>query len=120
MHKVVGVGLIVLLVGYVVWIATAGTSIAPEETVVINSNTARNASEEKSLEIVTLLGFDAIRSIENPRFVDQNQANENYDPEELVLGVEINHDARAYSVPLLSRHEIVNDVVGGKPIAVTW
>jgi hypothetical protein len=120
MHKVVGVGLIVLLVGYVVWIATAGTSIAPEETVVINSNTARNASEEKSLEIVTLLGFDAIRSIENPRFVDQRQANENYDPEELVLGVEINGDARAYSVPLLSRHEIVNDVVGGKPIAVTW
>jgi hypothetical protein len=39
---------------------------------------------------------------------------------ELILGVEIEGDARAYSVPLLSRHEIVNDVVGGKPIAVTW
>ena len=31
---------------------------------------------------------------------------------ELILGVEIEGDARAYSVPLLSRHEIVNYVVG--------
>jgi hypothetical protein len=120
MHKVVGIGLIALLIGYVLWIATAGTSFAPQETVVVNSNSARNATEEKSLDIVTLLGFDAIPSIQEPRFVDQNTANETYDPDELVLGVEINGDARAYSVPLLSRHEIVNDVVGGKPIAVTW
>jgi hypothetical protein len=120
MHKVVGIGLIVLLVGYVVWIATAGSSIAPSEYVVVNSNTARNDSEEKSLEIVSLLGFDAIPSIESPRFVDQSEANNTYDPDELVLGVEINGDSRAYSVPLLSRHEIVNDVVGGEPIAVTW
>lgn len=120
MHKVVGIGLIALLLGYVLWIASAGTSNAPAETVVVNSNSARNSTEEKSLEIVTLLGFDAIPSIENPRFVDQIAADNTYDPDELVLGVEIDGDARAYSVPLLSRHEIVNDVVGGKPIAVTW
>ena len=120
MHKVVGIGLMALLVGYVLWIATAGTTVPTAETVVVNSNTARNASEEQTLDIVTLLGFDAIRSIENPRFVDQTTADETYDPDELVLGVEIDGDARAYSVPLLSRHEIVNDVVGGKPIAVSW
>ncbi len=120
MHKIVGIGLILLLVGYVLWIATAGTSFAPEETVVVNSNSARNQTEEKSLNIVTLLGFDAIPSIQDPRFVDQANADDTYDPDELVLGVEIDGDVRAYSVPLLSRHEIVNDVVGGKPIAVTW
>ncbi len=120
MHKVVGIGLIVLLIGYVMWLANAGNSIAPGGIVVVNSDTARNASEEKSLEIVTLLGFDAIPSIENPRFVDQSEADDTYDPDELVLGVEIDGDSRAYSVPLLIRHEIVNDVVGGKPIAVTW
>ena len=120
MHKVVGIGLIVLLVGYVVWIAAAGSSVPRGETVVLNTDSARNDTEQKSLDIVTLLGFDAIRSIEDPRFVEQDIANDNYDPDELVLGVEIDGDARAYSVPLLSRHEIVNDVVGGKPIAVTW
>ena len=36
------------------------------------------------------------------------------------LGVEFNGDARAYSVPLLSSHEIVNDTVGGVKISVTW
>jgi hypothetical protein len=120
MHKVVGIGLIVLLVGYVMWIATAGTSVGQEETVVINTGDARNPNEEQRLDIVTLLGFDAIRSIEDPRFVDPAAADETYDSDELILGVEIDGDARAYSVPLLSRHEIVNDVVGGKPIAVTW
>ncbi len=41
-------------------------------------------------------------------------------PEELVLGLSINGDHRAYSLPFLSSHEIVNDTVGGVPVAVTW
>ena len=41
-------------------------------------------------------------------------------PEELVIGLSINGDSRAYPINILSRHEIVNDVVGGKPVAVTW
>ena len=123
MHKVVEFGLIALLLGYVAFLAMSGTPFGQGETVVINpvgSGGARNVAEEKSLKIVTLLGFDAIRSIEDPRFVSTEIADETYDSTELILGVEINGDARAYSVPLLSRHEIVNDVVGGKPIAVIW
>ena len=42
------------------------------------------------------------------------------DSDELVLGLSINGDSRAYSVPMLSSHEIVNDTVGGRKIAVTW
>ncbi len=38
----------------------------------------------------------------------------------MVIGVEINGDARAYPIRLLSLHEIVNDVIGEKPVAVTW
>ena len=76
---------------------------------------------ERDLDIVTLLPFDAIRSIDRPNFFpDLETANMFYKDHELVLGVEIDGDARAYSVPLLSSHEIVNDVVGGEPIAVTW
>jgi len=37
-----------------------------------------------------------------------------------VIGVSINGDSRAYPIPFLSAHEIVNDVVGGQPIAATW
>ena len=89
----------------------------PEPTVEPVAATA----PERDLDIVTLLPFDGIPAIDNPEFFpDIEAANENYNDGELVLGVEIDGDARAYSVPLLSSHEIVNDVVGGKPIAVTW
>jgi hypothetical protein len=70
--------------------------------------------------IVSLLPPDAIPAIDNPQFLSAEKADQQYDPEEPVLGVEINGDARAYSVPHLSGHEIVNDTVGGVPVAVTW
>ena len=71
-------------------------------------------------EMVTLLPRDAIPAIDNPKFLSAAEANEYYDPDELIIGVEFNGDARAYSVPFLSNHEIVNDTVGGEKIAVTW
>ncbi|MGB0653028.1 MAG: DUF3179 domain-containing (seleno)protein [Thermoplasmatota archaeon] len=37
-----------------------------------------------------------------------------------VLGVVIDGDTRAYPVKMLNSHEIVNDVVGGVPVAVTF
>lgn len=37
-----------------------------------------------------------------------------------VLGVVINGEARAYPIPVLDWHEIVNDEVGGTPISVTY
>ncbi len=74
----------------------------------------------KDYEIVTLLPRDAIAAIDNPRFLSVAEANESYSDEELVLGVDINGDARAYSIPMLSSHEIVNDTVGDVKISVTW
>jgi hypothetical protein len=77
-------------------------------------------SQDDELDIITLLPKDAIRSIDNPEFYEVSEADREYADEELVLGVIIDGDARAYSTGLLSGHEIVNDVVGGRPIAVTW
>jgi len=42
------------------------------------------------------------------------------DPTEPVVALEIDGDARAYPVRALVWHEIVNDVVGGVPVAVTY
>ena len=78
------------------------------------------ASKYEDLDIITLLPRDAIPAIDDPEFLTVAEADEAYDPDELVIGVEFNGDARAYSVPLLSNHEIVNDTVGGVKIAVTW
>ncbi len=61
---------------------------------------------------------DGIPSIDKPKFVSVDNAKlENSD---LVLGLAINGDVRAYPLNILVWHEIVNDVVGGKPVAVTY
>ena len=108
--------------------------IRPTETIVVPTQAPSTGSEDSNtddaqrssaanledLEIITLLPRDAIPSIDNPTFYSVEEANEEYVLEELVLGVVIDGDARAYSTNLLDSHEIVNDVVGGQPIAVTW
>lgn len=76
--------------------------------------------QEPEYDIITLLPKDAIPSIDRPRFYGIQEADAEYEPDEVVIGVEFNGDARAYPVGLLSSHEIVNDMVGGRAIAVTW
>ena len=78
------------------------------------------AQEERVFEIVTLLPRDAIPAVYDPQFNAVEAANQEYADSDLVIGVEIGGEARAYSIPFLSGHEIVNDTVGGRAIAVTW
>ena len=78
------------------------------------------AAAQRTLEIITLLPKDGIPAIDNPRFYAVAEADEEYAPDELVLGVSLGGESRAYSTALLSSHEIVNDTVGGRKIAVTW
>lgn len=106
--------------------ATAATTSAPASASTSSQPSSDDGgartlgAEYDDLEIVTLLGFDAIRAILEPEFVDAAQADEWLDDDVPVIGVSINGDSRAYTVPMLSVHEIVNDVVGGVPVAVTW
>ena len=72
------------------------------------------------MNIVTLLPFDAIPAILSPEFVTVEAADEKLEADDLVLGLSINGDHRAYSIPTLSSYEIVNDTVGGEPVAITW
>ncbi len=64
------------------------------------------------------LSRDAIPPIYTPQFVAAAAAPLHED--ELVLGLVINGEARAYPVTTLNRREMVNDVVGGTPVLVTW
>jgi len=85
-----------------------------------STETGEEVDIMQEYELVTLLPLDGIPAIDDPQFVTGAEANEQYAPDELVIGIEINGDARAYSIPFLSGHEIVNDVIDGQPIAVTW
>ena len=63
---------------------------------------------------------DGIPSIDNPKFQSVQEADKILEDSEFVLGLNINGDIRVYPLQVLVWHEIVNDVVGGKPIAVTY
>jgi len=64
---------------------------------------------------------DGIPSIDNPKFVSSEEASSSFlQGSDLVIGLEINGDVRAYPLKILVWHEIVNDDVGGTPVAVTY
>jgi len=93
------------------------------ETVTIVDTSAQPTPDSDGtldLKIVTILGRDGIPAILNPVVATRADAATQMDPSERVMGVSINGEHRAYPLNLLSRHEIVNDTVGGKPVAVTW
>ena len=62
---------------------------------------------------------DGIPSIDEPVFVGIEDAAFVEDAD-MVMGLEISGDARAYPLLILVWHEIVNDIVGGVPVAVTY
>lgn len=63
---------------------------------------------------------DGIPSIDSPKFQSVQEADEILEDSEFVLGLNINGDIRAYPLQILVWHEIVNDVVGDQPVAVTY
>ncbi len=65
-----------------------------------------------------LIPVDAIRPIYDPQFAPGEPLS--LGSLELVIGVEINGVSKAYPVGPLRRREMVNDVVGGVPVLVTW
>lgn len=67
---------------------------------------------------VKLLPRGQIAAIYEPTFVTGQSANMPLDA--WVIGIAAGDEAKAYSINLLNKHEIVNDFIGDKPIATTW
>ena len=78
------------------------------------------AEAPPSYRIVTVLGKDEIPAILNPNMAPAQEVDAVLRDTTPVLALSLNGDHRAYPIGTLSRHEIVNDVVGGMPVAVTW
>lgn len=65
-------------------------------------------------------GKDGIPSIDAPRFAPAPDAAGRIEPLEPVILLRVGDDARIYPLQILTYHEIVNDVVGEIPMAVTF
>lgn len=62
---------------------------------------------------------DGIPPIDNPTFSSVSEA-EHLEPLEPVMALTHKGETRAYPLRVMTFHEIVNDVVGGDPVAVTY
>ena len=62
---------------------------------------------------------DGIPSIDAPEFERATDVGF-LQPQEAVVTLTLNGDARAYPVQVLLWHEIVNDTVGGEPVTITY
>lgn len=63
---------------------------------------------------------DGIPSIDDPSFVPVDAARDWIDAKEPVIVIEHNGAVKGYPLQILTHHEIVNDKIGGTPVAVTF
>lgn len=65
---------------------------------------------------------NAFPAITKPKIVTVDEAKRFVEANELVLGVVIGDEARAYPINMLTNptREIINDRLGGRAIAATW
>lgn len=62
---------------------------------------------------------DGIPSLDNPDLIEAKDASYMVD-DDLVFGVEINGDVRAYPLRIMGWHEMFNETIGGVPVALAY
>ena len=79
--------------------------------------------------VMVLAAFSAVMSrlnyfewmfhpVDSPRF--ETEAESKLDKSEMILAVRFGSDARAYPISQMAYHHVLNDVVDGIPVAVTY
>ena len=119
MLSIVAVMLSTIIVIPIINVNPSSTSI----TTVGNTNSA-NDKEKHIVPVDQIVSGgpspDGIPSIDDPKFISVQEAGKFLEDSDFVLGLNINGDIRAYPLQILVWHEIVNDNVGGIPVAVTY
>ncbi|MGH2740486.1 MAG: DUF3179 domain-containing protein [Actinomycetota bacterium] len=119
-RKVAIAGLIALAVlGGSLAITLTGGSVPSEDPAPDASERQVASGNFDPRRMIDLLPPDSIPAIDDPRFVSIEDADF-LSPNEPVVSLELNEEARAYPLQILTWHEIVNDVVAGQPVAVTY
>jgi hypothetical protein len=114
---------------------TTNTSVLLDDQgqIITNNNDQNNAMKREimitngirhiiSLEEIKEGGppKDGIPSIDDPKFVSINQANEFLDDAEPGIALSLQGENRFYPYQIMVWHEIVNDKINGQPILVTY
>ncbi len=95
--------------------------VQPDKSTVTASNEDNNSGPLVPLEKIVSGGppKDGIPSIDKPKFLPLEEATFMQDGD-IVVGLQHNGITKAYPLKILVWHEIVNDEIGGLPVAVTY
>lgn len=77
-------------------------------------------TEIKGHTMYTLMEPGGIPAIFQPEFIPLKQADSLYHPDEPLIVVTDGTTTKGYSAWHLDEHEVVNDYLGKRAIAVTW
>lgn len=113
-------------------VSSESESVAPPETQLVTTKTEsvvppENIMVTKGLKHIVPLDKiraggppkDGIPSIDDPKFVAVSDS-EFMSDSDIVLGLDINGETKAYPLFIMVWHEIVNDKVGDVPVSVTY
>jgi hypothetical protein len=65
-------------------------------------------------------GRDGIPALDDPRFLQGAERDQQIGPDDRVMGVSYNGVAKAYPIAILDYHDVVNDRFGDTPLTVTF
>ena len=107
--------------GYAAFKRRVFLRIDPNFEVFLKPRYLRRDKMKIRLEEITWGGVakDGIPSLDNPDLIEAAKAHY-LKPGDLVFGVSINGDARAYPLRIMGWHEMFNDVIGGVPLALAY
>ena len=99
----------------------SGPANVPNRLLVGWSNTDFTKHSVPFFEIISGgVGRDGIPPIDHPIFLSASEAPEYMGDDDPVVALEVGGDAKAYPLDILQWHEIVNDELGGVPVAMTY
>jgi hypothetical protein len=106
-------------------VPTEQLGISPTQEFQASSNPEEPRSNPRSPTIgeysfSQLLPFDGIRPVYDPEFASPTGVEGLLEDDELVLGISLGGEAKAYPISVLRFREMVNDEMAGIPTLVTW
>ena len=102
------------------WIGLLASNSAAEDTRIAVHNGFKLTSATVPVEEILPGGppRDGIPALFDPQLLPASDAP--WNDEEVVIGIELGGEARAYPLAILNWHELVNDTVGGRAILVSY
>ncbi|MCA8961883.1 MAG: DUF3179 domain-containing protein [Planctomycetes bacterium] len=75
--------------------------------------------------VQSVFKLEGLPSLREPEVLQQDELNLKWGrkylvPKDRVIGVHLNGEARCYPIRMLNWHEVIDDVVGGQPILITF